>query len=66
MDIYKYAKEIDYMADYFDHATGNVYKIQEYGEALKNATSEKEREGVRIRVYDITGHFVGFANKEKK
>ena len=28
MDIYEYAKMFD--ADYYDHKTGNIYKIQNY------------------------------------
>lgn len=35
MEIYSYAKSIDYMADYYDMWTGYTYGIQEYGRAKK-------------------------------
>ena len=57
MDIYAYAEEIGYMADYYDFHTGLIYKIQEYG-AVKNDPDSK------IRVVDaMTGQTVGFARK---
>ena len=35
MDIYKYAEDIDYRADYMDPHTFNIYKIQEFGNIIK-------------------------------
>lgn len=35
MDIYAYAKEINYSADYYDFHTGLIYGITEYGRCLK-------------------------------
>ena len=57
MDIYAYAEEVNYLADYYDFHTGLIYKIQEYG-AVKNDPDAK------IRVVDaMTGQTVGFARK---
>lgn len=36
MNIYEYAKSINYGADYYEPRTGYIYHIQEYGEQLKN------------------------------
>ena len=35
MNIYSFAKSIDYAADYIDMNTGYIYDIQEYGRAKK-------------------------------
>ena len=35
MEIYSYAKQINYNADYMDPYTGRIYHIQEYGRAIK-------------------------------
>ena len=55
MDIYEYAKEFN--ADYMD-ARGNVYKIQEYNNAIRLGLPT---EG--IKVYDCMGNFIGIAQK---
>lgn len=57
MDIYEYAKSIDYAADYYDMPSGNIYKIQEYG-------SVKDNPDARIRIVDgTTGATIGEARK---
>lgn len=35
MDIYKYAEQIGYSADYYDMHTGYIYHIKEAGNARK-------------------------------
>ena len=42
MDIYSFAKQYDYGADYYDHNTGYTYAIQEYGKILKEVNADKE------------------------
>ena len=42
MDIYSFAKQYDYGADYYDHNTGYTYAIQEYGKILKELNADKE------------------------
>ena len=59
MDIFKYAKEFN--ADYYEQATGYIYKVQAYNRALK---LELPTEG--IEVYDTFGNFIGIVRKEKK
>ena len=58
MDIYKYAEEINYNADYMDISTGRIFKIQDYGLALKRGLPV---EG--IAVYE-DNKFIGYAKKE--
>ena len=60
MDIYKYAADIDYSADYMDMSTGNVYMIQEYGRALKFGLPTPG-----IRVKDSDGNDIGYAVKKE-
>ena len=56
MDIYKYADEINWAADYMDNYTGKIYAI----------TEAKDFDG-RIPVYDLDENLnkvlVGFARK---
>ena len=59
VDIFKYAKEFN--ADYYEQATGYIYKVQAYNRALK---LELPTEG--IEVYDTFGNFIGIVRKEKK
>ena len=72
MNIYEYAKSINYGADYYEPRTGYIYHIQEYGEAIK---SGKEVPGFvynngkikfttepRIRV-SHNGETIGYAEK---
>lgn len=42
MDIYSYAKSLNYGADYYDPHTGYTYAIQEYGRAIKELNADKE------------------------
>lgn len=58
MDIYAYAKSIDYNADYYDHHTGYIYKIQDYGRALKFGLPTPG-----IMVSDSNGNLIGVARK---
>lgn len=60
MDIYKYAEEIDYMADYYDFHTGLIYGIQDYGRALKFGLPTPG-----IAVYE-DGKLIGYASKEEE
>lgn len=58
MDIYNYAKSIDYAADYMPmDGSGYVYKIQEYGKQLKAGNTN-----AKIAVYQ-DGIFIGYAKK---
>ena len=61
MDIYRYAESINYSADYMDMNTGNVYMIQEYGQALKFGLPTP---GIRVR--DSDGNDIGYARKIKE
>lgn len=56
MDIYEYAKEFN--ADYID-SNGNVYKVQDYNNAIKNGLPA---EG--IKVFDWLGNYIGIAQKK--
>ena len=59
MDIYEWAEEHNYLADYYDQSTGYIYCIQEY------ATVKDTNPNARIRVIDeLTGETIGFARKE--
>jgi hypothetical protein len=58
MDIYKYAEEINYGADYYDWATGRLYHIQDYGIALERGLNPK---GIAVT---IDGEFIGIAEKK--
>ena len=60
MDIFKYAKEINYAADYYDFYTGNTYLIQNYGKALKNGLPTNG-----IEVIDSCGNSIGFAQPKE-
>ena len=60
MDIYEWAKEHNYLADYYDQKTGYIYCIQEF------ATIKDERPDAEIRVVDaMTGETVGFARRKE-
>ena len=60
MDIYKYAEEIGYGADYYEMETGRIYKIQDYGK-------EKEiNPNARIAVTDTQGNLIGYINKKSQ
>ena len=59
MDIYQWAKDYNYCADYMDPHSGNIYKVQQYGKDLKinpNAT---------ISVYDSEGNYLGEAKRKE-
>lgn len=58
MEIYSYAKSINYSADYMDMHTGNIYKIQEYGNAIKNGIPTQG-----ILVMNSIGEILGVARK---
>jgi len=61
MDIYKYAADINYSADYMDMQSGNVYLIQEYGHALKLGLPTP---GIKIK--DYKGEVIGYAIKSEE
>lgn len=52
MDIYKWAEEYDYLADYYDPHTGLIHKC----------TEAKYHDG-KIPVYDAAGNFISFDKK---
>ena len=58
MDIYDYAKQINYGADYLDQHSGYIYHIQEYGKALKFGLPTQ---GIRVSENGIT---IGYARKQ--
>ena len=39
MNIYDWAKNVNYAADYYDQTTGYIYKVQEYGDQLKKGNN---------------------------
>lgn len=45
-------------ADYYDWATGRIYKIQEWNEAKKTDPDAK------IRITDLDGNTLGYAPKK--
>ena len=51
MDIYKYAEEINYAADYYEMNSGRIYKI----------TEAKDHDGKIPVIQD--GQFIGFAER---
>jgi hypothetical protein len=55
MDIYKYAKEINYGADYYEMSTGRIYHIQDYGLALKRGLPTR---GIAV---SEDGKIIGYA-----
>ena len=59
MDIYTYAKSINYNADYYDYHSGYTYHIQDYGKALKFGLPTP---GIRVSENGIT---IGYAQKEE-
>ena len=79
MDIYAYANEMNYLADYYDPHTGYTYKIQDYGIALKQLAvdetdhhlSEEDRAAYQevinkgIAVWDSNG-LIGYAKKKEE
>lgn len=48
MDIYKWAEENNYSADYIDMNTGYIYKVQEYGQMKEGNPN------ARIRIVDLS------------
>ena len=61
MDIYQYAKDIDYMADYMDPNTGYIYRIQNYGRAKKLGLPTY---GIEV-VDSMTGESLGYAQENE-
>lgn len=59
MDIYSYAEDINYSADYMDMTSGYIYKIQEFGDIIKQNPDTTEK----IRVTDSYGNTLGFARR---
>lgn len=56
MDIFKYARSIDWKADYFDQHTGYIYMLTE--------ASEYNYE--KIPVYDTASNsYIGFVSSEQ-
>lgn len=58
MDIYVYAESIGYGADYMDPHTGYIYRIQDYGRAIKFGLPT-----TGIIVCDSDGTVIGVARK---
>ena len=58
MDIYKYAEDINYSADYYEMATGRTFHIKNYGLALK---MELPTQGIAV---SEDGKFIGYARKK--
>lgn len=73
MNIYKWAEEYNYAADYYDPASGYIYKVQDYGVALRKlneATTEADKAEAKkvvdagIAVVDIdNGQLIGYARR---
>ena len=67
MDIYQWAEENDYSADYYEWSNGLIYKVQEYGELLNCPKPPVHKQYLRIRIVDSnTEETVGFAEPTKK
>lgn len=58
-DIYSYAESIDYNADYYESSSGIIFKIQDYGRAIKSGLPTH---GIEV-IDSLTGQFIGFATK---
>lgn len=58
MDIYKYAEDLNYAADYMDMSTGYIYLIKQYGECIKNGLPTQG-----IEVVDQDGKLIGYAKR---
>lgn len=52
MDIFKWADDFSWLADYYDNKTGNIYKIQE---------SREDRN--KIRVVDTNGNTIKWVTR---
>lgn len=59
MDIWKWAEEYSYGADYYDMNTGYTYKVQDYGTAVKRGLPT-----YGIAVIDQEGKLVGYVTKD--
>ena len=55
MDIWKWAEDYDFAADYMDHTTGRIYACSEY---------KKDPAMPGIPVYE-DGQLIGFAKKKE-
>ena len=60
MDIYEYAKTINYNADYYDMYTGYTYRIQDYGREIKLGLPTNG-----IAIIDGTGTVIAYAKKKE-
>ena len=58
MDIYKYAEETNYEADYYDMHTGYIYGVAEYNRARRLGLQP-----LPIKVYDQNGFLIGTAKR---
>lgn len=58
MDIYEWGKKFDYGADYYDIATGYIYKCREYRDELLNGNTN-----AKIRITDADGNTIGYAER---
>ena len=61
MDIYKYAEETGYEADYYDMHTGYIYGVAEYNRARRFGLPV-----MPIKVYDQNGNLIGTARRNPK
>lgn len=60
MDIWKWAEEFNYEADYYDMHTGYTYKVQDYG-----VTKKRGLPTPGIAVYDGK-KLIGYVKEESK
>ena len=60
MDIFKYAEEINYGADYYDMATGYIYHIVEAGKKRKLFGIDTD---IRVSENGVT---IGYARRLEK
>lgn len=77
MNIYNFAEQYDYGADYYDYSTGYAYAIQEYGKVIKELNADKIdhhlTDGERKQYHEIVDEgiavyyknaLIGYARKE--
>lgn len=61
MDIWAYARRIDFEADYYDPHTGYIYHLQEYGKARKLGLPAPY-DGIRVSENGVT---IGVVHEEE-
>lgn len=67
MDIFAYAKEINYGADYYDTHTGYIFEIVDYKQRLDEAIKNGEDpDDVAMNVFGPGQTFLGCVKPDKK